>query len=487
MVTTFFDLLIYIGLIGLAAQAFVGFSFFISSIYEKERRAAIFGFLQFLGMLAVLVIFAMLKKSGFFHTGWGRFVLIFGYIAAGTAVFFLARRTKPNLRALQGSKGLIVGDVQRFDERTHVFARNRSLRPESAEYEAFYREYPELEAFDAARRKKGGPVGKPGTIDRPHGDALVAMTLASQKMCEYLSRPEIYEPEPHVALKEKLKAKKIEMTPQEATERVKGYARHIGAALVGITEINPLWIYSHRGEIFNENWEDWGKGMIPRHPYAIVMAEEMDLEMIGPAPHTTTVLESMNNYAKGAYIAVQMAGFIVNMGYAATANHLRHYDAILPPLAVDAGLGELGRLGYVMTRELGPRVRLSAVFTDLPMLTDKPIDVGAVDFCRECKKCAACCPSRSIPDDDSPAEHNGTLRWKLDDQSCFDYWGTVGTDCNVCMKVCPWSHARTFPHRIIVWLITRNKYARKLFLVMDDIFYGKKPKTRPAPHWARYH
>jgi reductive dehalogenase len=482
----FFNLLVILGIVGLTAQAFIGLFFFISSVYEKERRAAVFGFFQFLGMLAVLVIFLMLAGSGFFHTGWGRAVLFAATITAGIAAFFLLRRTEPNQRALQGSKGLIVGTVERFDERTHVFARNRSLRPGSPEHEAFYREHPEYEAFDAERRKKGGPVGKPGTIDRPHGDALVAMTLAGQKMCEYLSIPEIYEPEPHFALREKVEKNKTNLTPREATERVKGYARHIGAALVGITEINPLWVYSHRGEIFHQNWEDWGKEISLNHPYAIVMAEEMDLGLIGPAPHTPTVLESMQVYAKGAYIATQVAAFIANLGYVATANHLRHYDAILPALAVDAGLGELGRLGYVMTKELGPRVRLSAVLTDLPLVTDKPVDIGGVDFCRDCKKCANCCPSQSIPKDDDPTEQNGTLRWKLNAESCFDYWGTVGTDCNVCMKVCPWSHARTFPHRLIVWLITRNKYARRIFLVMDDIFYGKKPKPRPAPKWAKY-
>ena len=487
MIKTFFSLLVFIGALGLTAQAAIGLSFFISSIYEKERRATIFGFFQFLGMLAALVIFVMLAGSGFFQTGVGRFILILGYFVSGVAAYFLLRKTAPNQRALQGSKGLIVGDVERFDERTHVFARNRSLRPESPEFEVLYKEHPEFEAFDAQRRKKGGPVGKVGAIDRPHGDVLVAMTLAGQKMCEYLSSPKIYEPEPHFALKEKVKKNKTELAPQEATERVKGYAKHIGAALVGITEINPLWIYSHRGEIFNENWEDWGKEISLGHKYAIVMAEEMDFEMIGPAPHTPTVLESMQIYAKGAYIATQMAGFIANLGFAATANHLRHYDVILPALAVDAGLGELGRLGYVMTKELGPRIRLSAVLTDLPLVTDKPVDIGGEDFCRECKKCANCCPSQSIPKDDDPTEYNGILRWKLNDESCFDYWGTAGTDCNVCMKVCPWSHARTFPHRIIVWLITRNKYARKLFLVMDDIFYGKKPKARPAPKWARYY
>ena len=66
MIKTFFSLLVFIGALGLTAQAAIGLSFFISSIYEKERRATIFGFFQFLGMLAALVIFVMLAGSGFF-------------------------------------------------------------------------------------------------------------------------------------------------------------------------------------------------------------------------------------------------------------------------------------------------------------------------------------------------------------------------------------------------------------------------------------
>jgi epoxyqueuosine reductase QueG len=113
------------------------------------------------------------------------------------------------------------------------------------------------------------------------------------------------------------------------------------------------------------------------------------------------------------------------------------------------------------------------------------VDIGVEDFCRICKKCATCCPSNSIPMDE-PEEVNGTVRWKLNAETCFDYWGTVGTDCNICMRVCPWSHANTFPHKIIRELISRNRYSRKLFSIMDDIFYGKKPKPKAAPKWAKF-
>jgi reductive dehalogenase len=197
------------------------------------------------------------------------------------------------------------------------------------------------------------------------------------------------------------------------------------------------------------------------------------------------MVESMQNYAKGAYISTQLAGFIANLGYSATANHLRHYDGLMVPWAVDAGLGEVGRLGYLLTKKFGPRVRLSAVSTDLPLVPDKPVDIGVESFCNICKKCAACCPSQSIPAAEQ-AVVNGTVRWKLNAETCFDYWGKVGTDCNVCMRVCPWSHARTFPHRLIVALITRNEIARRVFSVMDDIFYGKIPRSKAPPRWASF-
>jgi ferredoxin len=305
--------------------------------------------------------------------------------------------------------------------------------------------------------------------------------MASLSIPLHLATPEKFNPSAHPEFNEQ----RVELSSKSASARIKGYALSIGADLVGITEINPLWIYANRGEIFNDNWEDWGRPVELPHRYAVVFATEMAFELVGTAPHTPTTIASMANYARGAFIATQLAAYIANLGYSATANHLRHYDAVLVPLAVDAGLGETGRLGYLMTKNLGPRVRLGAVTTDLPLIPDKPVDIGVEDFCRICKKCANSCPSNSIPLDDQK-EFNGTLRWKLNAETCFDYWGKVGTDCNICMRVCPWSHPSTFPHKLIRALITRNRYARRMFNLMDDIFYGKKPRPKPEPEWACY-
>jgi hypothetical protein len=42
------------------------------------------------------------------------------------------------------------------------------------------------------------------------------------------------------------------------------------------------------------------------------------------------------------------------------------------------------------------------------------------------------------------------------------------------------------PHQLIKWMVSRNSISRRLFAVMDDIFYGKRPKARPAPKWAQF-
>jgi reductive dehalogenase len=462
-------------------MAFIAFCFFVSSIYEKERRASVIGGLQCVSVLIILSLIFTLFNAGFFYTGAGVMVLVLAALSAAIAVTAITVRLGVNRKALDGTNGLIFGKASRQDEREIIFARNRSLPPGSKQHQRFYESHPEYEEFDAARREKGGPLGRPGAIDRPHDRPNVAAAFASFSIPLFLSTPEKVEPRAHPIFP----AEPYDLTPDAASTIVKGYAKNLGADLVGITEINPLWVYSHRGEIFHENWDEWGTEIEIRHRFAVVFATEMALDLVGTAPHTPTTIASMGNYAKGAYISTQLAGFVANLGYSASTHHLRHYDMLMVPLAVDAGLGECGRLGYLMTQNFGPRVRLGAISTDLPLVPDKPVDIGVEDFCRICKKCAACCPSNSIPMGD-PEEVNGSLRWKLNAETCFDYWAIAGTDCNICMRVCPWSHANTFPHKIIRALITRNRYSRRLFSMMDDIFYGKKPRPKPAPDWARF-
>jgi reductive dehalogenase len=470
---------ILIFLMGLALIGLTGitFSFLVSSFREKEDRATLFGGIQFVFFFGSLVLFTLSYANGFLETAPGRMLLIVlsAFTAAGTWLLF--NRNGENAKALAGTAGLIVGEVERFDERETVFARD-NLQIGTDAYKEMYGEHPEWEERDTRRRAMGGVVGEMGAIDKPKGNANFSAAIASMLMPEYLCAPHIIRPM-------NFRGDTIDINPEEATLRVKGFARKLGADLAGVARINPLWTYSHRGMDGSQQGEEWGQALEVSHEYVIVLATEMAFDLVQTSPHTSGTIETARNYAEGAGISIRLAQFIANLGYSATAEHLRHYQSLLVPMAVDAGLGEVGRHGYLITKELGPRLRLAGVTTDLPLVPDKPVDIGVDDFCARCEKCSDCCPSRSIPSG-APEAVNGTLRWKLNPETCHDYWAKVGTDCNICMRVCPFSHDRSLPHKVITEAVTRNKNARRLFLYMDDLFYGRKPKAKSAPGWASY-
>jgi len=384
---------------------------------------------------------------------------------------------KPDPKILKGTMGHVVGEVNPVDERDIMFARVEGLKPGTKQYSRYYEMHPEHKAYDDARREGGGfPVGPPGTVDNGYAPT-VAMTEATFHMCFFMGDHPVGEPEE--------KSSPQSLPPERAADLVKNFALHLGADLVGICKVNPLWSYSHRGEIHFDNWEDWGKEIPEPLPYAVVFATEMDYEHVITAPHTPSLAESATQYSKGVYISTVLAQWFSAMGYRAVAHHFLHYDLLPVPLAVDAGLGELGRLGYLMTGRFGPRVRVFATTTDMPLATDKPISIGGDEFCRRCKKCATSCPSHSIPTD-GKVVHNGVEKWKLDEESCYQFWGKVGTDCAICMAVCPFSRPDTVMHRLVRWFVARSPVAKVIFPYLDNLIYGKKWHPRTVSPWLYY-
>ncbi|MFO7461703.1 MAG: hypothetical protein R6X07_13880, partial [Desulfatiglandales bacterium] len=163
----------------LSGLTLIALSFLISCIWEKERRASFIAAFQLTGALSLCALFLYLRSTGLFQTALGSMLLFAAILSAGFVFYFLARRSPPNPKALQGTSGCITGHPERVDEREMVFARNRSIRPGSPEYEIFYKEHPEMEAHDAERRELGGPLGRLGAIDKPVEGMNVAAAMAS--------------------------------------------------------------------------------------------------------------------------------------------------------------------------------------------------------------------------------------------------------------------------------------------------------------------
>jgi reductive dehalogenase len=440
--------------------------FALQSRREKETRATTFGWSVVLFHLFLVPIIIGLPPLRL------PVAVLFALYLLFILACLIPGRAKP-----RGAMDHVVGEAKRFDERDIVFARIEGLRPGSEPYIQYYEAHPEKKAYDDKRRESGGfPVGPPGAIDGGY-PPNTAMTEATFHMCGFMGDHAVANPDPE--------AGPHPLTPEKATSIIKNFALHLGADLVGVCRVNPLWVYSHKGEIHYGEWEEWGKEKPGPLPFAVVFATEMGYEHVRAAPHTPTLAESATQYCKGEYISTILAQWFAAMGYRAVAQHFLHYDLLPVPLAVDAGLGELGRLGYLISRKFGPRVRVFATTTDMPLIPDQPISIGADDFCRRCKKCATACPSGSIPEGEKSI-YNGIRKWKLDEESCYAFWGRAGTDCGVCMGICPFSRPDTPLHRVVRWFVARSPVARTLFPYMDNLIYGKKWKPATMLPWLAY-
>jgi reductive dehalogenase len=194
-------------------------------------------------------------------------------------------------------------------------------------------------------------------------------------------------------------------------------------------------------------------------------------------------MESARQYLRSGAMAVQVAQYIRNLGYEARAHIDGNYRVVCPLVARDAGLGEIGRMGLLMTPELGPRVRIAVVTTDLPLATDeRRFDPTMIDFCVHCRKCAEACPSDAIPFDDR-VDVNGVKRWQIDSEACFTLWCRIGTDCGRCVSVCPYSHPSNLLHNLVRCGVRNSSLFRRLAIWMDDVFYGKPPPPSPLRDW----
>jgi len=356
--------------------------------------------------------------------------------------------------------------ADRVDERDTIFSR-ADLEPGSPRFKGYYKRRPENLEPDNRFRSEPGLLSLKSREADPFAFAAVEAGFLTEEHLRFIADGPV-------------SGEQTRVDPSEITRYIRGWAKYLGAHSVGITLLKDTHLYTVRGR---REW--YGKPIQNDHRYAVALTVEMDYRMIRQGPKPGTVMETAKQYLRAAEIAVQIAGFIRRLGYSARAHISSHYEVICPLVARDAGLGEIGRMGLLMTPGLGPRVRISVVSTELPLVADtRRFDNTMIEFCESCEKCAAVCPSQSIPWGDR-AEENGVLRWKINAENCFTYWCKVGTDCGRCVAVCPYSHPDNLMHNIVRLLLKHSGLFRRIAPFLDDILYGRKPGLMEPACWQK--
>lgn len=275
---------------------------------------------------------------------------------------------------------------------------------------------------------------------------------------------------------------KIESTT-ELTKEIKVVGKKLGADLIGITKLNPKWIYSYK---YNRSENKTSENTIdPSLKNVIVIANQMDKELIDTAPSALSGTATGLGYSNDLSSALSLSQYIINLGYQAVAS--QNDTALSIPLAIEAGLGEYARNGLLITKEFGPRVRISKIFTDLPLDHDKPISFGVKNYCSICQRCANECPPRAIsfkePSTDQINVSNikGIKKWSVNAEKCFKFWASQSSDCSICIRVCPYNKDfDKLTHKIGIRIA--NTPLRKVLIYFDKFFGKRKP---PQLWWQK--
>jgi reductive dehalogenase len=379
----------------------------------------------------------------------------------------------------------VVGELTRFDERDTVFSRERLTRG-SPEEKAYHNLRPELTEVDHRLATSADSLGH---SEGPAAQDDAALYHATFDPILGLALPDVVDGE--------VASTQVKGTLSEMAAHVKALAHYLGAHDVRIGPLRPAWVYSHRGmpPFFTDcgsnsplvrglpggyNGLKWGDSIEIHHRYAIAMAfkQNLDLMRTGGTPHSD--FEVGRVYALSALVAVQTASYIRALGWPARAHHLRNYGVLVVPVAVDAGLGELGRCGFLLHPELGANLRLACVTTDLPLALDPPVDLGVQDFCDKCLKCADNCPSGAIHKGDKVIVR-GVRKWQIEPVKCKLYWNQRGSACTICQAVCPWSKPPTLFHRLVAQLAFHIPASRRFLIWADDLVYGSRFRPAPPP------
>ncbi|MGC1506576.1 MAG: reductive dehalogenase domain-containing protein [Sulfitobacter sp.] len=272
--------------------------------------------------------------------------------------------------------------------------------------------------------------------------------------------------------------------PAAMSTEIKRIAKFFGADLCGITDMDERWLYASRVDTrdMSEAPNDLPEGMTS----VIVMGHEMEEELVATYPSALAGAATGREYSHEAAVVMQMAAYIRNLGYEATAS--MNDTGLVIPYAIKAGLGEYARNQLVITPEFGPRLRFSKIFTNLPLSHDTAKPMGVRAFCDICTKCADACPVNALPY--GPPEVGGKVsaikgvrKWTSDAEKCFGFWAKLSSDCAICMRVCPFNRDLS-KWQSRLWLKLALSPLRKLALWLDR---KRGIRRKPSEWWARGH
>ncbi|HEY1972232.1 MAG TPA: 4Fe-4S dicluster domain-containing protein [Pseudonocardia sp.] len=210
------------------------------------------------------------------------------------------------------------------------------------------------------------------------------------------------------------------LAPPELSRLIREEARRLGISQIGFTRADPRYTFQGAPD--------------PGDTNIIVCVLEQDYAATQTAPSSRAERSAMMAYAALESREADLVRFILGLGYFARPNGFGSLEGIAIHYGEQAGLGQLGLNGQLLTPAAGSRARLALITTDAPVELGHPVDYGVPRLCDQCQLCVRRCPPGAIPNVRKPKR--GVVKASIKPERCLPVVAQTH-GCAVCMKVCP--------------------------------------------------
>jgi ferredoxin len=217
----------------------------------------------------------------------------------------------------------------------------------------------------------------------------------------------------------------IQTAPAEFWSDVKEKAYSLGIGVLGFTEIEENFLFIDDRETKIKKF----------YKNCIMLGMEMEFDAMDTAPNPPASVETMRVYAALGEATIALTRFIQAKGFRAFGCHPMGGPMLYPAMAVKAKLGKIGTQGILISKEFGPRQRLSSISINIGPVPESPsVLPRIVDFCERCRLCITECPVDAIYE--RPLLQSDGRLTRINADKCFPYF-RKSHGCSICISVCP--------------------------------------------------
>jgi len=173
------------------------------------------------------------------------------------------------------------------------------------------------------------------------------------------------------------------------------------------------------------------KDKFVQYPFTIVLTMEMDNKIIETAPGADAKDLNDTAYVKASIITTKLSDYLRKEGFGTEIAHPMGGFVNFSALGQMAGLGHVGDSGLLITPELGPRLKVAAIFVSIANLPIKQTEEHdwIPEYCEKCGKCVKACPEKALVEKETCCGNEVEIIQK----NCVG----CSQGCTYCIEACP--------------------------------------------------